>query len=184
MQAKVRTVAFQGIDVLPIDVQVMIAPGNIAFAMVGLADKAVGESRERIRAALRALGLALPPQRITVNLSPADLAKEEAQFTQIQTGVQVVQQQRQITQALGSETAGYASSGIAMSGTALDVLQSSAEQGALAKQMTQFKGEQQVYAYDEQAKSYEQMAEAAQNASTGSFIGAGIQAVASIAAFL
>ena len=114
----------------------------------------------------------------------ADLAKEEAQFTQIQTGVQVVQQQRQITQALGSETAGYASSGIAMSGTALDVLQSSAEQGALAKQMTQFKGEQQVYAYDEQAKSYEQMAEAAQNASTGSFIGAGIQAVASIAAFL
>ena len=48
MQAKVRTVAFQGIDVLPIDVQVMIAPGNLAFAMVGLADKAVGESRERI----------------------------------------------------------------------------------------------------------------------------------------
>ena len=80
MQAKVRTVAFQGIDVLPIDVQVMIAPGNIAFAMVGLADKAVGESRERIRAALRALGLALPPQRITVNLSPADLAKEGSHY--------------------------------------------------------------------------------------------------------
>src|SRR5476649_947745 len=80
MQAKVRTVAFQGIDVLPIDVQVMIAPGTIAFAMVGLADKAVGESRERIRAALRALGLALPPQRITVNLSPADLAKEGSHY--------------------------------------------------------------------------------------------------------
>ena len=63
MQAKVRTVAFQGIDVLPIDVQVMIAPGQLAFAMVGLADKAVGESRERIRAAMRALGLSLPPQR-------------------------------------------------------------------------------------------------------------------------
>jgi magnesium chelatase family protein len=80
MQARVRTVAFQGIDVLPIDVQVMVAPGNIAFAMVGLADKAVGESRERIRAALRALGLALPPQRITVNLSPADLAKEGSHY--------------------------------------------------------------------------------------------------------
>jgi len=80
MQAKVRTVAFQGIDVLPIDVQVMIAPGQLAFAMVGLADKAVGESRERIRAALRALGLALPPQRITVNLSPADLAKEGSHY--------------------------------------------------------------------------------------------------------
>ncbi len=80
MQARVRTVAFQGIDVLPVDVQVMIAPGTIAFAMVGLADKAVGESRERIRAALRALGLSLPPQRISVNLSPADLAKEGSHY--------------------------------------------------------------------------------------------------------
>src|ERR1700676_5352543 len=76
MQAKVRTVSFQGIDVVPVDVQVLVAPGQLAFAMVGLADKAVGESRERVRASFRALGLALPPQRITVNLSPADLAKE------------------------------------------------------------------------------------------------------------
>ena len=80
MQAKVRTVAFHGIDVLPVDVQVMIAPGTLAFAIVGLADKAVVESRERIRAALRALGLALPPQRIVVNLSPADLAKEGSHY--------------------------------------------------------------------------------------------------------
>ena len=80
MQARVRTVAFQGIDVLPVDVQVQIAPGTIGFAVVGLADKAVGESRARIRAALRALGLALPPQRITVNLSPADLGKEGSHY--------------------------------------------------------------------------------------------------------
>ena len=80
MQARVRTVAFQGIDVLPVDVQVLVAPGNIAFAMVGLADKAVGESRERVRATFRALGLSLPPQRITVNLSPADLAKEGSHY--------------------------------------------------------------------------------------------------------
>ena len=80
MQARVRTVAFQGVDVLPVDVQVMIAPGTLAFAMVGLADKAVGESRERVRAALRALGLSLPPQRISVNLSPADLAKEGSHY--------------------------------------------------------------------------------------------------------
>jgi magnesium chelatase family protein len=80
MQAKVRTVAFQGIDVLPVDVQVLVAPGTVAFAMVGLADKAVGESRERVRACFRALGLALPPQRITVNLSPADLAKEGSHY--------------------------------------------------------------------------------------------------------
>lgn len=80
MHAKVRTVAFQGIDVLPVDVQVLVAPGPIAFAIVGLADKAVGESRERVRACFRALGLALPPQRITVNLSPADLAKEGSHY--------------------------------------------------------------------------------------------------------
>ena len=80
MQAKVRTVAFQGIDVLPVDVQVLVAPGQLAFAMVGLADKAVGESRERVRATFRALGLSLPPQRITVNLSPADLAKEGSHY--------------------------------------------------------------------------------------------------------
>jgi magnesium chelatase family protein len=80
MQARVQTVAFQGVEVVPVDVQVMIAPGNIAFAIVGLADKAVGESRERVRAAMRALGLALPPQRISVNLSPADLAKEGSHY--------------------------------------------------------------------------------------------------------
>jgi len=80
MQARVQTVAFQGVDVVPVDVQVMVAPGNLAFAIVGLADKAVGESRERVRAAMRALGLALPPQRISVNLSPADLSKEGSHY--------------------------------------------------------------------------------------------------------
>ncbi|MBR2815476.1 MAG: ATP-binding protein [Reyranella sp.] len=80
MQARVRTVAFQGVDVVPVDVQVLIAPGQLAFAMVGLPDKAVGESRERVRATLRAMGLVLPPQRVTVNLSPADLAKEGSHY--------------------------------------------------------------------------------------------------------
>jgi magnesium chelatase family protein len=80
MQARVQTVAFQGVEVVPVDVQVMIAPGTLGFPIVGLADKAVGESRERVRSALRALGLALPPQRISVNLSPADLAKEGSHY--------------------------------------------------------------------------------------------------------
>ncbi len=80
MQGKVRTVAFQGVDVLPVDVQVLVAPGTLAFAMVGLADKAVIESRERVRGALRALGLSLPPDRISVNLSPADLIKEGSHY--------------------------------------------------------------------------------------------------------
>src|SRR5262245_47265241 len=80
MIARIRTVAFQGIEVVDVDVQVRIGGGMPAFAIVGLADKAVGESRERVRAALAALGLALPPHRITVNLAPADLAKEGSHY--------------------------------------------------------------------------------------------------------
>ena len=80
MVARVNTVAFQGIDVLAIDVQVQVAAGLPAFSVVGLADKAVAESRERVRAALVALGLSLPPKRITVNLAPADVAKEGSHY--------------------------------------------------------------------------------------------------------
>ncbi|MFM2130574.1 MAG: hypothetical protein RL477_2120, partial [Pseudomonadota bacterium] len=80
MVARVNTVAFQGVEVVGVDVQVQIAPGLPAFSIVGLPDKAVGESRERVRSALNALGLALPPKRITVNLAPADLAKEGSHF--------------------------------------------------------------------------------------------------------
>jgi magnesium chelatase family protein len=78
--ARVSTVAFQGIEVLDVDVQVQTSAGLPAFTVVGLADKAVGESRERVRAALNAMGLALPPKRITVNLAPADLLKEGSHF--------------------------------------------------------------------------------------------------------
>lgn len=80
MASRVRTVAFAGIDVLPVDVQVQMGAGLPSFTIVGLPDKAVGESRERVRSALAAIGLALPPKRITVNLSPADLAKEGSHF--------------------------------------------------------------------------------------------------------
>ncbi len=80
MVARINTVAFQGIDVIDVDVQVQISSGLPAFSVVGLADKAVAESRERVRGALNALGLALPPKRITVNLAPADLAKEGSHF--------------------------------------------------------------------------------------------------------
>lgn len=81
MVARVNTVAFQGIEVLGIDVQVQMSSGVVAFTVVGLPDKAVGESRERVRAALHALGLALPAKRITVNLAPADVLKEGRPFT-------------------------------------------------------------------------------------------------------
>ncbi|HEY3778267.1 MAG TPA: magnesium chelatase domain-containing protein [Rhizomicrobium sp.] len=78
--AHVYTVAFQGIEAREVDVQVHIARGNPYFTIVGLADKAVGESRERVHAALSAIGLALPPDRITVNLAPADLPKEGSHY--------------------------------------------------------------------------------------------------------
>lgn len=80
MTAHAPTVAFSGIDCLDIDVQVQVANGLPAFTIVGLPDKAVGESRERVRAAFNALGLSLPPKRITVNLAPADLLKEGSHF--------------------------------------------------------------------------------------------------------
>jgi magnesium chelatase family protein len=80
MHALVHTVAFRGIDTIPVDVQVHIANGLPAIAVVGLADKAVAESRERVRAALSSIGLALPPKRIAVNLAPADVVKEGAHF--------------------------------------------------------------------------------------------------------
>lgn len=78
--ARIQTFAFSGIEAVPVEVQVQIAPGLPAFLIVGLPDKAVGESRERVRAALTAIGLSLPPKRVLVNMAPADLAKEGSHF--------------------------------------------------------------------------------------------------------
>ncbi|MGY6643995.1 MAG: YifB family Mg chelatase-like AAA ATPase [Salinarimonas sp.] len=80
MVTRVATVAFEGIEARAVDVQVQISPGTVAFTIVGLPDKAVGESRERVRSALVSSGLALPSKRITVNLAPADMPKEGSHF--------------------------------------------------------------------------------------------------------
>ena len=80
MVATVATVAYLGLEARAVEVQVQLAAGLPRFIIVGLPDKAVAESRERVRAALAAIGLALPPKRITVNLSPADLPKEGSHF--------------------------------------------------------------------------------------------------------
>lgn len=64
----------------PSTCQIQIGPGVPAFTIVGLPDKAVAESRERVRGALNAIGLGLPPKRITVNLAPADLPKEGSHY--------------------------------------------------------------------------------------------------------
>ena len=68
--------AFEGVEARRVDVEVQASSGQVAFIVVGLGDKAVGESRERVRAAFAGLGLALPAKRLIVNLAPADLPKE------------------------------------------------------------------------------------------------------------
>jgi magnesium chelatase family protein len=78
--AIVSTVAYLGLEARAVEVQCQIAPGLPKFIVVGLPDKAVAESRERVHAAIAALGLSLPPKRITVNLSPADLPKEGSHY--------------------------------------------------------------------------------------------------------
>ena len=80
MVAHVATVAFLGLEARSVEVQVQIGSGLPKFLIVGLPDKAVAESRERVRAALAAIGLGLPPRRITINLSPADLPKEGSHY--------------------------------------------------------------------------------------------------------
>ena len=80
MVSRCTTIAFQGIRAVPVDVQVMIGPGKMMMQIVGLADKAVTESRERVQAALHASGLSMPNKRVTVNLAPADLPKEGSHY--------------------------------------------------------------------------------------------------------
>jgi magnesium chelatase family protein len=80
MVAQINTVTFHGIEVVDVNVQAHFSPGMPAFSLVGLPDKTIAESRERIRAALHSIGLMLPSQRIIVNLSPADLVKEGSHF--------------------------------------------------------------------------------------------------------
>jgi magnesium chelatase family protein len=80
MVARAFTVAFEGVEARLVEVQCALSPGMPAFHLVGLPDKAVSEAKERVRAAMNALSIALPSKRITVNLSPADLPKEGSHF--------------------------------------------------------------------------------------------------------
>lgn len=80
MVARTYTVAFQGVEARPVELQCALSPGLPSFTLVGLPDKAVSEAKERVRAALTSIGIALPSKRITINLSPADLPKEGSHF--------------------------------------------------------------------------------------------------------
>ena len=80
MTSRVGTVAFQGVEAVAVDVQAQFVSGQVVFQVVGLGDKAISESKERVRAALHSIGLALPGKRLVVNLSPADLPKEGSHY--------------------------------------------------------------------------------------------------------
>ena len=80
MVCRITTYAFEGVEAQPVDVQVQLTGGQPNFYIVVLGDKAVAESRERVRAAFAALGLAMPPKRVIVNLAPADLPKEGGHY--------------------------------------------------------------------------------------------------------
>lgn len=80
MIAEVSAASVIGLEVVPVRVEVDLSNGLPGLTVVGLPDKSVDESRERVRSAVRASGGVLPPQRITVNLSPADLKKEGPAF--------------------------------------------------------------------------------------------------------
>ena len=80
MVAQIKTVSFQGLDVQTVDVQVLMTSGLPKVTIVGLPERAVGESKERVRGALASLGLMQPPAHVSINLTPADLAKEGTHF--------------------------------------------------------------------------------------------------------
>jgi hypothetical protein len=113
----------------------------------------------------------------------AGLSREEAKFTESSTNISEMQATRQITQSIGGVKAAYGASGLAQSGSALDVLGSSAQQGSLTKSAIGYQGLQQEYQYQEQAVSYDNMAAAAENAAQGSDVAAGISGLSAIANF-
>ncbi|MEP5762518.1 MAG: magnesium chelatase domain-containing protein, partial [Litoreibacter sp.] len=80
MISRTYTVAFEGINARLVEVQCAVTAGLPSFSIVGLADKAVSEARDRVRSALNTLSIAMPSKRVTVNLSPADLPKEGSHF--------------------------------------------------------------------------------------------------------
>jgi magnesium chelatase family protein len=78
--ARAHSFAFSGIDAVPVEVQAQISPGSPSFVLVGLAERAVAEAKERVRAAFAVMGLSLPPRKVLINLKPADLAKEGSHY--------------------------------------------------------------------------------------------------------
>ncbi len=80
MVKKINTIVFKGIEGVKIEIQIQMSRSIPGFVIVGLADKTIAESRERVRAAISSLGLSMPNKKITINLSPANLVKEGSHF--------------------------------------------------------------------------------------------------------
>jgi hypothetical protein len=117
----------------------------------------------------------------------AQLAEQNVQITAMSTAIQEVQQQRELYMSMGRTTAAVAGAGFANSGSALDILRSSAQQGALKSAVIGQQGLATEAGYQEQAASYDAMAAAAssaahgeQTARIGDFVAAGISAVAAV----
>lgn len=79
-RATVKAATLRGVDALPVDVEVCISQGVPGFSIVGMADASVQESRERVRAALRACGFTMPANRVVVNLAPSAIKKSGSGF--------------------------------------------------------------------------------------------------------
>jgi magnesium chelatase family protein len=80
MVSKIGTFAFNGVEAIAIEVQCQLASGLPSFNIVGLPDKTVAESRDRVRAVFATLGLSFPAKRVIINLSPADIHKDGSHF--------------------------------------------------------------------------------------------------------
>ncbi|MFC1755043.1 YifB family Mg chelatase-like AAA ATPase, partial [Thermoproteota archaeon] len=80
MLSKLNSFGILGIEAFPVEIEVDISPGLPAINVVGLPDASIKESKERIKSAIKNSGFRSPPDRITVNLAPADIKKEGSLF--------------------------------------------------------------------------------------------------------
>jgi len=110
----------------------------------------------------------------------AQFAEQNVQFTKESTALKEFQQQRQAYKVIGEQKADVAGAGFSAGGTALDLLRESTQQAALAKETISLQGQIQEAGYEQQAKSYQMMASAADTAETGAFVSAGLKAAGAV----
>lgn len=80
MMKQLLCATFEGIDAKAVEVQFSATKGLPAFSIVGMANTAITESKERVKSALLGNGFTFPPKRLTINLAPSDLKKEGSHF--------------------------------------------------------------------------------------------------------